>query len=329
MLLPETFEIYIVVEKPSVIQNLLLFLLLLAKSEKMAIFRKDIPASKMNHQNFTFDKIFIITAKAMILNRSHPSIPRNWFWVFQFLVILTLSATTFLFLINSVLFYDIPARRYAEASKNSTMAIVAFTVTIKYLFMLYFQKYMQDLIDVVDRDFKLALDFEEEEKEIVIMYAKKGSKASWYWLLAASSTSSLFPLKALLKMGYSYWKGEFELIPMFDMRFPDRVDIVKEIPAVFAFYFVLCFMFSCYAGSMYIGFDPLVPIFLLHICGQLNILSKQIMRIFTENNSVEEINEKLKHVNIKLQDLYWLVPFHDLKNWYLKLLKCKLVVVVC
>ncbi|XP_063824555.1 uncharacterized protein LOC135074184 [Ostrinia nubilalis] len=276
------------------------------------MFPKTLAPTKINRNNFKFDNMFVITAMAMFINRSHPSIPRNLFWVLQFLIILTLSTTTFLFLGNSVLLYDIPAGRYAEASKNGTMAIVAFTITIKYSFLLYFQKYMKNLINVVDRDYKLAMDFEEEEKEIVIMYAKKGAKVSWYWLLAALSTSIAFPLKAIFKMGYSYWQGDFKYIPMFDMRYPDRLDILKDIPAMFILLFVLCLMFGCYATTMYIGFDPLVPIFLLHICGQLDILSKRILKIFSENYNEEEINEKLKDVNIKLQDLYGLIE--NIKN---------------
>lgn len=259
----------------------------------------------MDPKNFTFEKIFYITSTAMHLNRSHPFIVRNLFWIVQFLIILTLSATSFVFLTNSVLFYDIPAGRYTEASKNGVMSIVSLTITIKYSFLLYFQDHVKNIIEILDKDYKSAKEYNLEEREIIIKYARKGTKASMFWLVAALMASAVFPLKALISMAYSYWNGDFQYIPMFDMRYPNRVDILKNDPAMFWFLFSLCLMFGCYATTMYIGFDPLVPIFLLHTCGQLDVLSSRMLKIFSNNDDSQRINKNLKYINMKLQDLYW------------------------
>nr|QIJ45808.1 olfactory receptor [Glyphodes pyloalis] len=261
----------------------------------------------MNRENFTFEKVFYITAIAMHINRSHPFITRNLFWIFQFLIVLTLSATSFWFLFNSVVFYDIPAKRYTEASKNGTMCIVALTITAKYAFLLYFQAHLKSLILIVDKDYQLAIDLEIEERDIVIKYAKRGTTVSKFWIVCATLTSALFPLKAFFAMFCTYLDGKLEYIPMFDMRYPNRIDVLKEVPAMFCFLFFLCILFDVYATTMYIGFDPLVPIFLLHICGQLDILSHRMLKLFSEDSNSLEINEKLKCINMKLQDLYRLV----------------------
>jgi hypothetical protein len=251
-----------------------------------------------------FDKVFIVTTIAMRLNRSHPFIRRNLFWFMQFLIILALSVTSFVFLTNSVLFYDIPAGRFTDASKNGTMAIVAITITMKYACLLYFQPFIYSIIETINKDYEVSINFDSEEREIISAYSREGAKVSMYWLIFATMTSSIFPLKAFYHMGYCYWKGEFQFVPLFDLRYPSRIDEVKYTPGLFWFLFLLCLLFGIYATTMYIGFDPLVPIFLLHICGQLDVLAKRMMKIFTRNSDSEEINENLKQVNIKLQELY-------------------------
>ncbi|XP_045538963.1 uncharacterized protein LOC123722152 [Papilio machaon] len=67
--------------------------------------------------------------------------------------------------------------------------------------------------------------------------------------------------------------------------------------------FIFFNSFAIYATIVYVGFDPLISIFVLQICGQLDILSYQLLALneVTEQN---EIIKKLKTINIKLQDLY-------------------------
>nr|ARO76458.1 odorant receptor 53 [Conogethes punctiferalis] len=260
----------------------------------------------INRADFTFKEVFFITEYAMLINRSHPFIKRNLFWLFQYLIIFTLSISASLLLINSILFYDIPSSRYTDASKNGTMAIVALTVTIKHAFLLYYQADIKNLINIVNKDYELALNFETVKKEIVMKYAKRGKKVTLFWLVAAAVTSIVFPANALLKMAKTYWHGAFEFIPMFELQYPDCINAVKDTPTFFYLLFVYNFLFGFYATTVYIGFDPLAPIFLLHICGQLDILSYRMLTLF-DDAEVQDVNVKLKFINMKLQDLYSLV----------------------
>ncbi|RVE43406.1 hypothetical protein evm_011943 [Chilo suppressalis] len=260
----------------------------------------------MKEFEYDFEKAFRITTKALHLNRAHPFIERNLFWCFQFLLILTLSVMTFVFTFNSLLFYDIPAGEIAEASKNGTMAIVSLTITFKYTFLLYNQNYIKRYIAIINKDYELSKGFVAEERAIVIDYSRKGAKVSLYWLVATTATSILFPVKALVQMVYYHWEDEFRFVPMFDMRYPTTIEIMKNVPAMFCLLFLLCLMFDVYATTMYVGFDPLVPIFLTHICGQLDILSQRIMDIFSDESNLnsQEVNYKLKCINVTLQDQY-------------------------
>nr|WPO56445.1 odorant receptor [Leucinodes orbonalis] len=113
-----------------------------------------------------------------------------------------------------------------------------------------------------------------------------------------------FFLNAVIAMGISYWKNEFQFVPIFDMRFPSLIEAYKNTPVIYFILFVLCLIFLSFAIMAYVGFDPLVPIFTLHICGQLDILSYRISKVFKECTEEQQINKKLKEINKKLQELY-------------------------
>ncbi|XP_047984272.1 odorant receptor 2a-like [Leguminivora glycinivorella] len=256
-------------------------------------------------EDMNFDKIFWIATTAMRLNRSHPYIARDKLWRTQFTAIFILSLSCFLLLLYSILFHDIQCGLFAEASKNAIMAIVAFTITYKYSIMLRYQDSITELIRIVDDDYKLAKGFCEEEQRIILHYSLRGVKVCQYWIISACSTSAIFPLKALMIMGKSYMAGEFQLVPMFELTYPWILEDYKNVHIMFIMLFGLALFFDVYATSMYVGFDPIVPIFMLHLCGQLDILKLRISKLFSDTEDSEEIVRKnLGEIILKLQDIY-------------------------
>ncbi|XP_063360481.1 odorant receptor 2a-like isoform X1 [Cydia amplana] len=261
--------------------------------------------SKILYKNMKFDNIFWIATTAMRLNRSHPYIPRDKKWRTQFTAILILSACCCSFLLYSTFFHDIPCGAYADACKSAIMAIVAFTITYKYLIILRYQESITDLIRIVDEDYELAKGFCEEEQRIVYKYSKRGVKVTQYWFISACSTSAIFPVKAFVLMAKSYLAGEFQLVPLFEMTYPWILNDYKNVHVVFIMLFGLTLFFDLYATSMYVGFDPIVPIFMLHLCGQLDILNLRISKLFSNTeDSTETIRENLRRIILHLQDIY-------------------------
>ncbi|KAG6450905.1 uncharacterized protein LOC115444073 [Manduca sexta] len=272
----------------------------------------------MSTFDLKFETVFKVTMTCLHLNRAHPNIPRNIYWMAQFTPILALSILSFLLLGNSFLFHDVQSGNYTEASKNGVMAIVAFTIIVKYVILLYRQKDIKNLIATVNDDYEIAKDFCREEQDIVRKYAQKGVTACKFWLVSTFMTSSIFPIKAFVLMAYYYiYKGEVHLVPMFDMTYPGTMERDKNIIPIFCLLFFLCFLFDCFAGTMYIGFDPLVPIFMLHTCGQLELLSRRIIKLFADNKNPRIIEKELKLIIIKLQGLY---RFVDLIKTYFAVL---------
>ncbi|XP_049870310.1 odorant receptor 2a-like [Pectinophora gossypiella] len=254
-----------------------------------------------------FDEYFKISTTAMRLNRCHPAIARDKVWITQFIFICVMCTSCFTLLLYSILLHDIRNKEYTNACKSCIMAIVSVTISFKYAVLVIHQDSINYLISIINRDYDLAETFPDDEKRIVMHYKEKGIKVCKLWLAIAVASTVIFPLKAFLLMGYLHAKGEFKLVPMFELTYPSFIETYKNIFTVYCALFVLCTAFACYASTMYLGFDPLVPIFMLHCCGQLEVVCRRIMRLLSETTDEREIREKLKKLILKLQEIYGFV----------------------
>nr|QNS36224.1 olfactory receptor 30 [Mythimna separata] len=260
----------------------------------------------MEEIDLKFDKVFKISTVSMRLNGSHPSVAHDTWWKVRFLIIMTNTFFCCVFLLYSIFYHDIKTGKFAEASKNGTMVIVSLTITLKYIVLLYNEESIKVLISIVEKDYETVQE-PKEHKDIVVQFAKRGVTVCKYWLVFGFGTSAIFPIKAFFLMAYYYYKGEFELVPLFDLTYPEPIEGFKNLTIVFWTLFTVTFIFDAYASSMYVGFDPMVPIFMLHTCGQLELLSLRIRKLFVEAKDSKEIEEELKKIISKLQDLYKLV----------------------
>ncbi|NP_001091786.1 olfactory receptor 30 [Bombyx mori] len=264
----------------------------------------------MSVSNLKFEALFKPTTMSLHMNRSHPSIKRNKIWLLQFISLMTLTAFCATGLITSLLFHDLKFGKYMEASKNGTIAMLSFTTTFKYSLLLYLQKSLNRLIAKIDMDYEIAKGLPPQEKATVLNYAKKGVIVSKFWLFTAFAITFCFPLKAFIIMGYRFFiKNEFRLEPMFDMTYPEPIESYKTSFPVYFILFVVFFLFGCYASSLFVAFDPLVPIFVLHACGQLDLLSLRITKLFSDTKNPRIIAKELKVIISKLQELYGFVNF--------------------
>lgn len=254
--------------------------------------------------SLTFNNVFWITNCALRIIGAHPQLRHDKKWFAKFVFLNVISCISFYFLANSIIFHDIRNAKYAEAIKNGSIAIVAVTIVFKYFVLVNSQESVAKLIEIIDDDYSKIEQFTEEEKRIILLYSKKGVNVCKFWFTATFSTCTMFPIKALFSMASSYFQGEFRLVLMFDLTFPKFIEAYKDVIYVFAALCLLSFIFDIYACSMYIGFDPLVSIFLLHVCGQIDILSKRIKEIVTRTTDEREIMEELKKINQKLQVLH-------------------------
>lgn len=236
---------------------------------------------------------------------SHPFVTvRNKLRLFKIYVSRILGSICFIFLVNSIISHDVKNGKFTEAVKNGTMAIVAATVTFKHSILVYRRASIKEIINFINKDYQVAEDFGNEEKEIVLKYAKKGVQICRFWLISGGLTGFIFPIEAFVLMSYHCVKKECQLIPMFDLTYPKGIDEYKDIFVVYCATFLLCFSFALFSTSIYIGFDPLVPIFMLHTCGQLDLISTQLSKALRDASNAQERKENLKRINIRLTEIY-------------------------
>ncbi|XP_046962366.1 uncharacterized protein LOC124531854 [Vanessa cardui] len=259
----------------------------------------------MARMPINFEEAYKISTRYMRFNSSHPFISdRNRFWLLKILFFRAIALICFAFLVNSIVNHDVKAKTYTEAIKNGIMAIVAVTVTFKHSILVHRYRLIKNLIILIDRDYKLAEGLSDDEKDIVSYYVGKGVQICHFWLISAGLTSLMFPVKALFLMAYHCWNDECMLIPMFDFTYPKGINEYKDLWSVYCATFLMCFLFDIYSMSVYIGFDPLLPIFMLHTCGQLDLVSRNLSKALNEASTTQERRENLKRINLKLLDIY-------------------------
>lgn len=253
----------------------------------------------------TFDNNFKTTNIALRIIGSHPACPRDRNWKVKLILLIIFKFFCSILLCYSIFVKDIQDKRYADASKNIVMLIITVTVLIQYSILLIHQHSLMNIINTINEDYKLIPELTEKEKKIVLDYTKKGFTVSRIWYLVTVTCCFIFPLKAVLLIIYMYHKkGEFKLVPIFDLSYPDSIDVNKNEPGPYVIFLSIYALFAFYAGLTFVGFDPLVPIFLLHACGQLDMTSHKILSLYNETADEKQIEEKLKRIILKLQEIY-------------------------
>ncbi|OWR49919.1 putative odorant receptor OR30 [Danaus plexippus plexippus] len=184
------------------------------------------------------------------------------------------------------------------------MVIVGITVIFKHSILINCNDSIKQLLKILDEDYKAAELYGEREKDIILKSAMSGVKICRFWLVSATLTCFMFPAKAIIEMGNLYMRGEFKLVPMFDFTYPNFIEVHKESTVAYTVLFLMCLSFDLFSLSIYIGFDPLVPIFMLHTCGQLELISNKLVNVFSKDASRQDIVDDLKRINVKLQNIY-------------------------
>nr|WCC57350.1 odorant receptor 16.1 [Papilio dardanus] len=260
-----------------------------------------------------FNKMFRIMIFAMRVNRSHPDIPRDKKWALQFICFHGTFFIMFCALVYSIIFYDLKNKDFTQACSNGAVCIVFIIVTLKYCVMLYYQKLLKGMIQIMKNDYKLSTELPSEEQEIVLHYALKGKGVMKLLLVIPICTACLFPVKAIILMIYYKIIGDFKFVLLYDLTYPAGLEEHKNEPGTFAFLFLAFLFYDLYAMFMYIAFAPLGSIFMLHVCGQLELVKKRVLTIYPNNSfDHEKVLNSFKDVILHLQKIYSFVE--DLKT---------------
>nr|WCC57527.1 odorant receptor 10 [Papilio memnon] len=252
--------------------------------------------------SLTFERAFHISCHALRFSGIHPNLERDRRWLLRFAFISIVSSSIILFFANSIICYDIPNKEYAKAIKNGSLLIVSLTIPYKNILALYYRDELNNCIDMLNADYEGINRQANEEQLLIKEYSAKGISVCKLYFYSVVMSASVFPLKAIYLMIVSYIRGEFRLTHIYDITYPEVIEKQKDVIYVYFCLFLISLIFTINGSWNFFGFDPLVSIFVLHVCGQIEILSRKIIALSDMNEN--EIIENLKKINKKLQEVY-------------------------
>ncbi|XP_030027609.1 odorant receptor 23a [Manduca sexta] len=256
--------------------------------------------------DLNFDKMYILTVFAMRINRSHPLIAKDTKWFLQLLPMYGIFSIMFALLINCIIHYDLKAKDFSSTCRNGCLCVLYFISTLSYYVMLVHQTTLKTIINTMNEDYAQALKFKADEQKVVLDYAKKGLYVCRQWLAMSIMGVGLFFVKNVLLYTYNYYVDDMKLVPLHDMTYPRIIEEKRDDIIVYASLYALTVYYGVFAAIMYMSFVPLGPVFMLHCCGQLELIVMRLENLFIKYTH-EEANEKLKDIIRHLQNIYGFV----------------------
>lgn len=250
-----------------------------------------------------FDKIFKIPTKALHISRAHPYIPRDRKWALQFFIVHGLFTIAFFNIVYNIMYHDLKGNNFSQTCKNGVLFVIYVVITVQYCVLLQHQDSLIDLINDMKRDYEESKDMNAVEREILYEYVNQGVWVCKQWFVIPVMGASMFIVKNVSIMLYYYFIGEFKLVPVYDLVYPPIIEENKNNIYVYLATYALMLLYGCYASLMYVAYVPLGPIFMLHACGQLELVKNRIDDLFVECDD-QVIRRKLKNIIVHLQYIY-------------------------
>nr|AFC91741.2 putative odorant receptor OR40 [Cydia pomonella] len=254
--------------------------------------------------NLDYDKMFKISILALKLNRSYPTIPKDKFWFCSIIPIHAYFSLSFYLILYSMFVHDLKNNDFAAACTNGILSVLYIAVTFKYVVLLVKAEDITFAMNKVKGDFAAAKHLCSDEQAITTEYAYKACWVTKVWLLTASSVFCVFPIQVIVLSIYNYAIGDFQFVHMYQMTFPEAIETRKYETNMYLFLLILQTYFGVYVLLMFAGFTPLGLIFMLHVCGRIEIVKYRISKLFEgEHYDPREIQQRLKNIVMPLQDV--------------------------
>lgn len=251
-----------------------------------------------------FDKLFKYCVVFMKINRSHPNIHKDTKWLLQIGPIQGLYTISFLFIAHSALVYDIK-NDISKCCENGTVAVFYIVVTFQYCMIIRHQDRLKRLITTMESDYTSALNLPSEERKIVLNHAKKGQWVIKLWMLLVVNIGGLFFSKSIALMVYYSIVDKFKPILIIDVTFPGALDDLKNSVGLFAVIYAIMLFYLLYTCCAYLGIVPLGPIFMLHACGQMELVKGGLMKLFPNYGySPTKCRKEVKAIAVQLENVY-------------------------
>nr|AYN64395.1 odorant receptor OR5 [Rhyacophila nubila] len=251
----------------------------------------------------SFRETFTKTCLGMLLNGVYPGHQRvvSSIW----LITNYLLQTTAISILLYTAVFDLKNGHYSDATRQLSIFFLLVNMLIKMTNLWYHRKRTASLIDRLNYDYKKANnEFNEVEQNIIKKYVISGIFVQNVWCLMVGFVGSIFPVSAILIMTHSAF---FDTVVTKRMAFYcllPWLDEIKYDTPLFQLFFVYELFLSISCSLLYMGFDPLIPIFSLHICGQLELVNERLKKVFRKNIDILETRQRISAIVEHLQEIY-------------------------
>nr|AII01067.1 odorant receptor [Dendrolimus houi] len=248
-----------------------------------------------------FEVLFKFQMAGMKFNQCHPDTKINKYWLLKNFLTLGPYTMYFILLVTCIKYYVI-RNDFFNAFRTSVPVTFYICMMLYFCLLIANRSTMGSVIKKMKLDYTKTHVMDSTSKATVLEYTAKGVNIMNLWGLLMISSVIVFMSKSIaLTIYHTHKKGELTLIPFHEMRYPLNItEIRKHNILVFAATFVGETFFTSMSALIYFSTVPLGPIFILHACGQLELIKKKFENIFEKDN----VDELLTDIVQNLQYVY-------------------------
>ncbi|KAJ0171053.1 hypothetical protein K1T71_013252 [Dendrolimus kikuchii] len=248
-----------------------------------------------------FEKLFKIQMIGMKLNLCHPETKINKYWVLKNIVVFTPYTVAIILLVNAIIYF-LRGKDYFNAFRNGVPIIFYVSMKLNFFLLIKKRSKLHNLIECMKGDYSKACAMDNKSKEIIQEYAARGRKVLLFWGYLMVSTVVIFMLKSMfLTIYHSKRSGQLTLSPFFESYYPLNIMELRVYNKwLFGITYFNEIYFTSKSALIFFCTIPLGPIFMLHICGQLEIVKIKFENVFENDNT----DEMLKGIVQNLQYIY-------------------------
>ncbi|KAJ0171055.1 hypothetical protein K1T71_013254 [Dendrolimus kikuchii] len=248
-----------------------------------------------------FENLFKLQMIGMKINLCHPETKINKYWVLKNIIAFMPYTVAFILLVHAII-HSLRGKDYFNAFRNGVPVIFYVSMILNFFLLIKKRSKLRNLIECMKGDYSKACAMDNERKEMIQEYAARGRKVLLFWGYLMLSTVVMFILKSMfLTIYHSKRSGELRLTPFFDVYYPFNINELRVYNKwVFGITYFNEIYFTSKSALIFFCTIPLGPIFMLHICGQLELVKIKFENVF-ENDNVDEI---LRGIVQNLQYIY-------------------------
>nr|ARO70530.1 Odorant Receptor 68 [Dendrolimus punctatus] len=244
-----------------------------------------------------FEKLFKLLMICMKFSLCHPETKINKYWVLTSIMAFGPYTVSFLVVINCISYY-LTRDDYFNAFRNGVP--IVYYISMMLYFGIFIKKrfHLRNLIECIKRDYSKACAMDKRSKKIVQEYAAKGRIITIFWGYLMVSTVGIFVVKSIfLTIYHSKRNGELRLTSFYEVYYPFNISELRVSNTwVYVPIYFLEVYFTWMTELLFLCSTTLGPMFMLHACGQLELVKIKFKHIFENDYVDENLNKIVQHL---------------------------------